>query len=183
MKVFENYKTLLDEDDIRRAVARLSHEIIESNQGTKDLILIGIRTRGHHIASRIVTMINTFENSSLDCYSINPQFFRDDINNKNQKPKIDLRVDVHEKNLILIDDVLYTGRTIRATLEAIFKLGRPNNIKLAALVDRGHREIPIRPDFIGKSIPTSNSEHVKVFMKEEDGIDKVGLSKEQIAKS
>lgn len=182
MKSFENYKTLLDEDDIRRAVARLSHEIIESNHGTNNLILIGIKTRGHHIASRIVNMINTFENTSLNYYSINPQFFRDDIKTKNQKPEIDLKVDVHEKNLILIDDVLYTGRTIRATLEAIFKLGRPNNIKLATLVDRGHREIPIRPDFVGKSIPTSNSEHVKVFMKEEDGVDKVGLSKEQIAK-
>jgi pyrimidine operon attenuation protein/uracil phosphoribosyltransferase len=180
LKSVENYKTLLDEDDIRRAVARLSHEIIESNQGINNLILIGIKTRGHHIATRIVNLINTFENSSLPCHSINPRFFRDDIEIENKASEIDLKVNVHEKNLILIDDVLYTGRTIRATLEAIFTLGRPKSIKLAALVDRGHREIPIRPDFIGKSIPTSNSEHVKVFMKEEDGIDKVGLSKESI---
>ncbi len=161
-------------------MARLSHEIIESNQGINNLILIGIKTRGHHIATRIVNLINTFENSSLPCHSINPRFFRDDIEIENKASEIDLKVNVHEKNLILIDDVLYTGRTIRATLEAIFTLGRPKSIKLAALVDRGHREIPIRPDFIGKSIPTSNSEHVKVFMKEEDGIDKVGLSKESI---
>lgn len=183
MKSIENYKTLLDEDDIRRAVARLSHEIIESNQGVNNLILIGIRTRGHHIASRIVNMINTFENTSLDCHSINPKFFRDDIEIQDKSQEIDLDVNVHEKNLILIDDVLFTGRTIRATLEAIFTLGRPKSIKLAALVDRGHREIPIRPDFIGKSIPTSNSEHIKVFMKEEDGIDKVGLSKERTVKN
>ncbi|MAU23869.1 MAG: bifunctional pyr operon transcriptional regulator/uracil phosphoribosyltransferase [Chloroflexi bacterium] len=179
MKSLENYKTLLDADDIRRAIARLSHEIIESNQGTKNLILIGIKTRGLHIASRIVNMINTFENTSLDCHSINPQFFRDDIQIKDKVPNIELEVNIHEQNIILIDDVLYTGRTIRATLEAIFTLGRPKTIKLAALVDRGHREIPIRPDFIGKSIPTSNSEHVRVFMKEEDGADKVGLFKER----
>ena len=103
MNSIENYKTLLDEDDIRRAVARLSHEIIESNQGVNNLILIGIRTRGHHIASRIVNMINTFENTSLNCYSINPKFFRDDIEIKNKATEIDLNVNIHEKNLILIE--------------------------------------------------------------------------------
>jgi len=170
------YKTLLDEDDIRRAIARISHEIIESNHGVNNLILIGIKTRGHHIAARISDMINMFENSTLEYYSINPKFFRDDIQVKERD--LDLKVSVQDKNLVLIDDVLYTGRTIRATLEAIFTLGRPKNIKLAALVDRGHRELPIRPDFVGKSIPTSDAEHVKVFMREVDGIDKIGLLKE-----
>ena len=182
MKSLENYKTLLDEDDIRRAVARLSHEIIESNQGIDDLILIGIETRGHHIASRIINLINDFENCSLRSYSIDPQFFRDDIVSNQKQNDIDLGINVDNKNLVIVDDVLFTGRTIRATLEAIFTAGRPKNIKLATLVDRGHREIPIRPDFIGKNIPTSNKEHVKVFMKEVDGMDKVCISKEGIMK-
>ena len=182
MKSLENYKTLLDEDDIRRAVSRLSHEIIESNQGIDDLILIGIETRGHHIASRIINLINDFENCSLRSYSIDPKFFRDDIVSNQKQNDIDLGINVENKNLVIVDDVLFTGRTIRATLEAIFTVGRPKNIKLATLVDRGHREIPIRPDFIGKNIPTSNKEHVKVFMKEVDGMDKVCISEEGIMK-
>ena len=174
------YKTLFDENDIRRAIARISHEIIESNEGTKNLILLGIQTRGQHIAKRISEAISTYENISLNYYSIDPKFFRDDIKTSNKLDSLNLEISVQDKNLVLIDDVLFTGRTIRASLEAIFSLGRPNNIKLAALIDRGHREVPIRPDFVGKNIPTSNNEHVKVSMKEIDGVDKIELYKEEI---
>lgn len=174
------YKTLFDEDDIRRAIIRISHEIIESNQGTKNLILLGIKTRGQHIAKRISETISSYENKSVNYYSIDTKFFRDDIKNSNKINSLKLEISIQDKNLVLIDDVLFTGRTIRASLEAIFSLGRPNNIKLAALIDRGHREVPIRPDFVGKNIPTSNREHVKVSMKEIDGVDKIELCKEKI---
>lgn len=172
-------KILFDENDIRRAVARLSHEIIESNQGINDLILLGIKTRGEHIAKRISHSINLFENTNIESFNIDIKNFRDDLKNTKRISELLIDVSVHEKNLVLVDDVLYTGRTIRASLEAIFSLGRPKSIKLAALVDRGHREVPIRPDFVGKNIPTSNTERIKVFMKEEDGIDKIELIREK----
>ena len=145
MKSLENYKTLLDEDDIRRAVARLSHEIIESNQGIDDLILIGIETRGHYIASRIINLINDFENCSLSSYSIDPQFFRDDIVSNQKQNDIHLGINVENKNLVIVDDVLFTGRTIRATLEAIFTVGRPKNIKLANFANFANPN-PLTPD-------------------------------------
>ena len=172
-------KVLFDENDIRRAIARLSHEIIESNQGINDLILLGIRTRGEHIAKRISNSINLFENTNIESFNIDIKNFRDDLKNTKRISELFIDASVHEKNLVLVDDVLYTGRTIRASLEAIFSLGRPKSIKLAALVDRGHREVPIRPDFVGKNIPTSNTERIKVFMKEEDGIDKIELIREK----
>ena len=172
-------KVLFDENDIRRAIARLSHEIIESNQGINDLILLGIRTRGEHIANRISNSINLFENTNIESFNIDIKNFRDDLKNTKRISELFIDATVHEKNLVLVDDVLYTGRTIRASLEAIFSLGRPKSIKLAALVDRGHREVPIRPDFVGKNIPTSNTERIKVFMKEEDGIDKIELIREK----
>ena len=172
-------KVLFDENDIRRAIARLSHEIIESNQGINDLILLGIRTRGEHIAKRISNSINLFENTNIESFNIDIKNFRDDLKNTKRISELFIDATVHEKNLVLVDDVLYTGRTIRASLEAIFSLGRPKSIKLAALVDRGNREGPIRPDFVGKNIPTSNTERIKVFMKEEDGIDKIELIREK----
>ena len=173
------YKTLFDENDIRRAIARISHEIIESNEGTKNLILLGIKTREQHIAKRISEAISYYENTTLNYYPFDTKFFRDDIKTSNKIKSLNIEISVQDKNLVLIDDVLFTGRTIRASLEAIFTLGRPNNIKLAALIDRGHREVPIRPDFVGKNIPTSNNEHVKVSMKEIDGVDKIELYKEE----
>lgn len=172
-------KVLFDENDIRRAIARLSHEIIESNQGINDLVLLGVKTRGEHIAKRISDSINLFENTNIESFNIDIKNFRDDLKNTKRISELFIDATVHEKNLVLVDDVLYTGRTIRASLEAIFSLGRPKSIKLAALVDRGHREIPIRPDFVGKNIPTSNTERIKVFMKEEDGIDKIELIREK----
>ena len=172
-------KVLFDENDIRRAIARLSHEIIESNQGINDLILLGIRTRGEHIAKRISNSINLFENTNIESFNIDIKNFGEDLKNTKRISELFIDATVHEKNLVLVDDVLYTGRTIRASLEAIFSLGRPKSIKLAALVDRGHREVPIRPDFVGKNIPTSNTERIKVFMKEEDGIDKIELIREK----
>ena len=171
------YKTLLDEEGIRRAISRISHEIIESNKGVSDLVIIGIHTRGVFIAKRITDIINKFEQSDITTNSIDPKNFRDDIEldikPENQNPHIVIQ----NKNVVLIDDVLYTGRTVRASMEALFSTGRPKNIKLATLVDRGHRELPIRPDFIGKNIPTSSKEHVRVFMKEFDGKDAIELYK------
>ena len=172
-------KVLFDEDDIRRAIARLSHEIIESYHVTNDLILLGIKTRGQHIAKRISESINLFENSKVQSHSIDTKNFRDDIKNPKKINELFIDISVHEKNLVLVDDVLYTGMTIRESLEAIFSMGRPKSIKLAALVDRGHREVPIRPDFVGKNIPTSHSERVKVFMKEVDGMDKIELLRDK----
>ena len=167
------YKTLLDEEGMRRAISRISHEIIESNKGVRDLVIIGIHTRGVFIAKRITDIINKFEQSDITPNSIDPKNYRDDI-------KLDIKPEyenphilIQNKNVILIDDVLYTGRTISASMEALFSTGRPKNIKLATLVDRGHRELPIRPDFIGKNIPTSREEVVKVFLEEEDSKDEV----------
>ena len=165
---------LLDEAAISRALRRLSFEIVEKNHGTDDLCLIGIRRRGVSIAKIIHDNIFANEGVSLPVGELDITFYRDDIERKNDFPTLnatEIDFDITDKKIILTDDVLFTGRTVRAAIDAIFSLGRPKAIQLAVLIDRGHRELPIKPDYVGKNIPTSINEVVKVAFPEFDGCD------------
>ncbi|MEF9958407.1 MAG: bifunctional pyr operon transcriptional regulator/uracil phosphoribosyltransferase PyrR [Niameybacter sp.] len=165
------YKTLLDETAMNRALTRIAHEIIEANKGAKDIILVGIETRGVPLAYRLAEKIKQIEEVEVPVEKINIAFYRDDLEKKYVQPVAgDNNVhDINDKTVILVDDVIYTGRTVRAAMDAVMDLGRPSYIKLATLIDRGHRELPIRPDFIGKNIPTSKKEIVHVRLQEIDG--------------
>lgn len=163
--------TLMDEAALERAVRRISHEIVERNRGTDDIVFVGIKTRGMPIAKMIRDNITHLEGIELPIEELDIAHFRDDLENANlhtseTKP---LNTNITDKRVILVDDVLYTGRTVRAAIEAVFSVGRPASIQLAVLIDRGHRELPIRADYIGKNIPTSRSEKVAVFLPEFDG--------------
>lgn len=165
------HKTLLDETAMNRALTRIAHEIIEANKGAKDIILVGIETRGVPIAYRLAEKIKQIEEVDVPVEKINIAFYRDDLEKKYAQPLTgESNVhDINDKTVILVDDVIYTGRTVRAAMDAVMDLGRPSYIKLATLIDRGHRELPIRPDFIGKNIPTSKKEIVHVRLQEIDG--------------
>jgi pyrimidine operon attenuation protein/uracil phosphoribosyltransferase len=163
-------------DEIRRALVRISHEIIESNRGTKDLVLVGIRRRGVPLATRIARIIEEIEGTKVPLGTLDITLYRDDLSRIGYHPVVrptDLPFAIDDRVIILIDDVLYTGRTVRAALDALVDYGRPRIIRLAVLLDRGHRELPIRADFVGKNLPTSHKEIVKVLLEEEDGRDKV----------
>lgn len=169
---------LVDEEGFVRTITRLSHEILERNKGSKNLVLVGMRTRGEFLAKRILAKIKEIDKSSPDFGVLDVTLYRDDFRTRLKQPEIgvtNITFDINEKDVILIDDVLYTGRTVRAALDALMDLGRPNSIQLCVLVDRGHRELPIRADFIGKNIPTSINEEVKVKLKEIDEEDAVYL--------
>ena len=160
--------------DIRRALLRIVHEIIEKNEGSKNLALIGIKRRGDIIAQRLVQLINEHENRNVPIGALDITLYRDDLQLVSETPIIestDIPFDLSKKTIILVDDVLYTGRTIRAAMEEIFNFGRPKAIQLAVLVDRGLRELPIQADFVGKRVPTAKSEIVDVRIKEIDGED------------
>ena len=163
---------IMDEAALNRALMRISHEITEKNRGVDGVVLVGIRRRGEPIALRIRENIRRIEDQEVPCGSIDIRFYRDDLTVLADSPEVrrtELPFDVTDRNVILVDDVLYTGRTARAAIEAIFSCGRPRRIQLAVLVDRGHRELPIRADFVGKSIPTSHTELVEVRLPEYDG--------------
>ncbi len=163
---------IMDEAAMNRALMRISHEIVEKNKGVDGVVLIGIRRRGEPIARHIRENIRKIEDTELPCGSIDIRFYRDDLTALSEMPQVrktELPFDVTDKNVILVDDVLYTGRTARAAIEAVFSCGRPRRIQLAVLVDRGHRELPIRADFVGKNLPTSHSELVEVRLPEYDG--------------
>jgi pyrimidine operon attenuation protein/uracil phosphoribosyltransferase len=165
-------RTLLDADDIRRAVRRMAHEIIESAKGVDDLLLLGIPTRGVHLARRIADEIADIEGAEVPCGALDITLYRDDLALREVRAleETDIPVEgVDGRIVVLIDDVLYSGRTIRAALDALADYGRPAAVRLAVLIDRGHRELPIRPDFVGKNLPTSQSEKVKVRFAETDG--------------
>ncbi len=166
----QKFKTaLMDEAALIRAVRRISHEIVERNKGTDGLVLVGIKSRGLPLAKMIKDNIAALEGVELPLEMLDTSLYRDDVEkplNASAKP---LTTDITGKRVILVDDVLYTGRTARAAIEAVFSMGRPARIQLAVLIDRGHRELPIRADYIGKNIPTSHSEAVAVYVKEIDG--------------
>lgn len=163
---------LLDEAAMGRALMRISHEICEKNKGVDNVTLIGIRRRGIPISERIRDNIKKIEGIEVPCGSVDIRFYRDDLSRESDSPvllKADLGVDVNDRNIVLVDDVLYTGRTARAAIEAVFSAGRPKSIQFAVLVDRGHRELPIRADYVGKNVPTSRAEVIEVRLPEYDG--------------
>lgn len=164
---------IMDEKSITRALTRIAHEIIEKNKGVDELVVIGIRSRGVPLAKRIVSTIKEIEGQDVPYFSLDISPYRDDISSEKLMAKPDSQFDVEGKIIILVDDVLFTGRTVRAALDAIIDLGRPNKIELAVLIDRGHRELPIRADFVGKNVPTSKSERVTVNIEEIDGVNQV----------
>ena len=167
---------LLDKIDIEKTITRLSHEIIESNTDLENLVVVGILSRGEIIANRIIQQIEKLKNVSLKYGTLDVTFHRDDFLTNLGNPKIgpsNITYDLTDKNVILIDDVIYTGRTIRAAMNEIFTFGRPSSVKLCVLIDRGHRELPIKANFIGKNLPTSMKEHIFVYVKEIDGTDEV----------
>src|SRR5438445_6772614 len=170
-------KRLLAADDIRRAVARLAHEVVERNEGVHSLVLVGLRTRGIPLARRLKQRILEFEGAEVPLGELDITLYRDDVHQRAPRSlsPTSIPVDISDKTVVLVDDVLYTGRTIRAALDALIDLGRPKAIQLLCLVDRGHRELPIRPDFIGKNVPTSRHEKVAVRLEEIDGVDEVVL--------
>jgi pyrimidine operon attenuation protein/uracil phosphoribosyltransferase len=163
---------IMDEKTIERAVTRTAHEILEKNKGTEKLALLGIRTRGVPLAQRILEKIEDIEGVRLPLGILDITLYRDDLSTIAKLPIVNgtqIDFDINDKKLVLIDDVLYTGRTVRAALDAIVDIGRPSAIQLMVLVDRGHRELPIRADYVGKNVPTSRKEIVKVNLKEVDG--------------
>lgn len=169
-------KVVMDEKGIERALARIAHEILERNKGVEDLVILGIPTRGYELALRLKKAIEEIERVNVPAGAVDATLYRDDIGIKRDQPplkKMDIPVSIDNKKIIMVDDVLYTGRTIRAAMNALMDFGRPQSIQLAVLIDRGHREIPIKADYIGKNIPTSLKEGVKVHLKETDGSSEV----------
>jgi len=167
---------VLDKDNMGRAVMRIAHEILEKNKGTKDLCLIGIRNRGVYLAERLSACIKKIDNETVLVGILDITLYRDDLTMIAAHPvvhKTEIDFDINEKTVVLVDDVLYTGRTIRAALDALIDFGRPKSIQLAVLIDRGHRELPIRADYVGKNIPTAKNETVEVRLGEVDGNDEV----------
>ena len=169
---------LMDSDGIHRALTRISHEIVEKNKGIENVVLVGIRTRGVPIAERLAKVIESIEGKQPPQGVLDITLYRDDLSTLSYQPIVrptELPVDITGKTVILVDDVLYTGRTIRAALDALIDMGRPKVIQLAVLIDRGHRELPIRADYVGKNVPTSSKESVSVQLKDTDGEEKVVL--------
>ena len=170
---------LMDEKAIGRAITRISHEIIERNKGIEDVVLVGIKTRGVPIADRIGKKIQQIEGASVNTGEVDITLYRDDLKKIDVDPVINgsnVQFSIDDKLVILVDDVLYTGRTVRSALDAIIDIGRPKAIQLAVLVDRGHRELPIRADYVGKNVPTSKGEIISVKLSEIDGEDSVTIN-------
>lgn len=167
---------VMDAPAIDRALTRIAHEIVERAKGCQDVVLIGIRTRGIHLARRLADKIRRIEGTPVPLGIIDITLYRDDLRRRFDHPKLErteIPFSLTDKRVILVDDVLFTGRTIRAALDGLMDLGRPRSIQLAVLVDRGHRELPIRADYVGRNVPTSLQESVKVWLHEEDGLEQV----------
>ena len=174
--VFE--KQILDADGLRRALTRIAHEILERNGGAHDLILVGMRSRGAPLAHRLSSLISQFEGTAVPVGELDITMFRDDLELRITRPAIQPTViprDLTGTTVVLVDDVLYTGRTVRAAMDALLSFGRARQIQLAVIVDRGHRELPIRADYVGKNLPTARHELVEVRLREVDGTDEVVL--------
>ena len=167
-----------DQEGLDRILTRIAHEILEKNKGSRNLVLMGMRTRGEFLARRIHNKLKTIDGAELPLGVLDVTLYRDDFRTRIKQPEVsvsDITFDINEKHIILVDDVLYTGRTVRSAMNAIMDLGRPDSIQLCILVDRGHRELPIRADYVGKNIPTSHNEEIKVRMTEVDNEDAIYL--------
>lgn len=179
-------KLLMASVDMRRALVRIAHEIVERNKGAKDIVLVGMWTRGVPLAQRLATAIQSYEGVSIPVGALDIGLYRDDISYlelKSATQNTDIPTDITDKQVILVDDVLYTGRSIRAAMDALVDLGRPKSVQLAVLIDRGHREFPIRADYVGKNIPSSRDEEIQVQLEESDGVDRVTIKENQNVKS
>ncbi len=174
---------VMDSDDVDRAIRRIAHEVLERNKGSDDVVLLGIQTRGVPLAERLAMELEVIEGASVAWGSLDIGMYRDDLDRRPKRAlgATEIPTALGGRTVVLVDDVLYTGRTIRAALDALADLGRPNRVQLAALVDRGHRELPIRPDYVGKNVPTSRSERVTVRLVERDGIDEVVIESREDA--
>ncbi|MBV7390207.1 bifunctional pyr operon transcriptional regulator/uracil phosphoribosyltransferase PyrR [Enterococcus alishanensis] len=175
-------KEVVDEVTMKRALTRITYEIIERNKGVQDIVLIGIKTRGIFIAQRIAERLKQLEQIDVPVGELDITLYRDDVKSNTDEPELhssDIPFPIEGKQVILVDDVLFTGRTIRAALDAVMDYGRPQKISLAVLVDRGHRELPIRADYVGKNIPTALTEEIIVEMEENDGQDRILIQKEE----
>ncbi len=180
LKQKNNWREILDIEQISRSMTRIAYEILERNKGSKRLAVVGIRTRGEHLAKRIVKKLSEIENKKIPMGVVDITLYRDDLSHTPEQPIVrgtELPFDLNSKTIILVDDVLYTGRTVRAALDAMIDFGRPKSVQLAVLVDRGHRELPIRADYVGKNIPTSKKESVKVRLMEQDKKEGVFIKK------
>jgi len=169
-------KIIMTPEDIRRSLARMAHQIIERNKTTEHLVLVGVHTRGVPLAERLAANVKNFEGSKIPVGALDFSLYRDDLLSLDLQPTVrrtDIPVNIDDKPIVLVDDVLYTGRSIRAAMDALIDLGRPRSIQLAVLVDRGHRELPIRADYVGKNIPSSRDEKIQVQLVETDGRDEV----------
>ncbi len=169
-------RKILDKEGIERTLKRIAHEIIEQNRGTKNLAIVGIRSRGAFLAERITARLREIEKAEIPVGTLDITLYRDDLTEIAEQPVFlatEINFDINGKKIILVDDVLFSGRTVRCALDALIDFGRPANIQLAVLIDRGHRELPIRPDYVGKNIPTAINEIVEVRIKEIDGVEEV----------
>lgn len=164
-------RIIMDGKAVQRAAARISYEIIERNKGTDDLCIVGILSRGVPLGMRIAGKLGELEGTQVPFGSLDITPYRDDVKTERHEEKTDIPFDVTDKTVVLVDDVIFTGRSCRAAIEALMKRGRPRSIQLAVLIDRGHRELPIRPDYVGKNLPTAHSELVRVYVEETDGRD------------
>ncbi|HIL31147.1 MAG TPA: bifunctional pyr operon transcriptional regulator/uracil phosphoribosyltransferase PyrR [Dehalococcoidia bacterium] len=177
-------RQIMNQEDVRRALTRVAHEILEHNRGAEDLVIVGIHTRGVHLARRIAASLVEFEGIEVPVATLDVSLYRDDLGTRSQtQTKLrptDIPSGIQGKRVVLVDDVLYTGRTIRAAMDALVDFGRPQQIQLAILLDRGHRELPIRADYVGQNLPTAISERVKVRLVETDGTDEVALIFEEV---
>jgi pyrimidine operon attenuation protein/uracil phosphoribosyltransferase len=166
--------TLMDQDHIRRALSRIAHEIVERNRGAGDLVIVGVYSRGDHLARRLASLLEELEGHAVTSGALDISKHRDDRHLREPAPHLHSRVpDVDGKVVVLVDDVIHRGRTARAAMDALIEFGRPRAIQLAVLIDRGHRELPIRPDYVGKNVPTADAELIEVSVAEEDGVDRV----------
>ena len=175
-------RVVMDAQAIERALARVTHEVLERNKGTDGLTLVGIRSRGVHLAKRLQTKIHAIEGVEVPTGIIDITLYRDDLSRARQQPAVkgtDIRFPIDGRRVLLVDDVLFTGRTVRAALDALVDFGRPQNVQLVVLIDRGHRELPIRADYVGKNLPTAVNESVHVRLVESDGCDEVAITRDE----
>jgi pyrimidine operon attenuation protein/uracil phosphoribosyltransferase len=170
-------------DDLRRAIVRIAHEIVEAHKGTRDLVLLGMHTRGVPLAHRLADAIEQIEGDAVPVGALDIGLYRDDLSTRGASVQLapgELPQDVNDRRLVLVDDVLFTGRSVRAALDAIIDIGRPQRIQLAVLIDRGHREVPIRPDYVGKNVPTARGDDIRVRLVESDGHDEVAIMPQDV---